>query len=225
MSDRDYDDYEEFQEYKKYKNSKKKKVGLLGFASRKFFVIAAIVVVLLIIAMISFLAIQAYKKYEAFKNPEPEITSSMLVSRIEDESDLTTAELSYRGMIHYEEGDIPFINKKSYNMVYSATVDAGVDLSLVEIDVTDTQVVVTLPEVEVKDPVVDVNTIEFYDESSSLFNWDSKTDGVEAVGLAEADCLANADIEQLKTKAGENAEKVVTDLIDDLIGDRQLVFD
>ena len=221
MSKRDYDDYEEFQEYKKYKNSKRRFGGSFG----AFKIVFAIVAVLVIVVLIVVLSIMGYKKYIAFKNPEPEVTSQMLTSYIEDESELTTAELSYRGMIHYEEGDIPFINKKSYNMVYEAKMEAGVDLSNVEIEVTERQVIVTLPEVDVEDPVVDVDSIEFYDESYSLFNWDSKTDGVEAVKLAEEDCLANADIEQLKTKAHDNAEKVIEDLIDDVVGDRDIVFD
>ena len=221
MSDRDFEDYEEFQEYKKYRNKKKRFGG--GFSMFKF--VFALVAVLVIVVLIVVLSIMGYKKYLAIKNPEPEVTSSMLMSYIEDESELTTAKLTYRGVIHYEEGDIPFITKKTYNMVYEASVEAGVDLSEVEIDVTANQVIVKMPDVKLEEPVVDVDTIDFYDESFTLFSWDSKEDGVEAVKLAEANCKEYADMEELKATASENAEKVISDLLKDLIGDKKLVFD
>ena len=56
---------------------------------------------------------------------------------LEEVSDLTTEKLVYNGYIHYEEGDIPFINKKSYGMTYEAEVKAGIDMNEIKVyDIT-----------------------------------------------------------------------------------------
>ena len=96
------------------------------------------------------------------------------------------------------------------------------DMSGVEIEVTDDKVTVTLPEVQVDDPQVDLDSIDFYDESFAIFNWDDKVDGIDAVKVARDDCREKADIDGLKGKAYENAKKIVTELLEDLIGDREL---
>lgn len=156
---------------------------------------------------------------------KPIITSSMLASKLEDASDLTTAEMTYNGLIHYDDGGIPILTQKKYSMVYEATLEAGIDLSKVEIDVKEDKVTVTLPEVVVEDPVVDMDSIDFYDESFAIFNWDDKRDGIDAVKEAKKDCKNHADITGLKGKAYENAKQVVRKLLEELIGERELEID
>ena len=51
---------------------------------------------------------------------KPDITNTYISSKLETVSNLTTAELTYNGLIHYEEGDIPILTKKSFSMVYRA---------------------------------------------------------------------------------------------------------
>ena len=42
------------------------------------------------------------------------VSASSIEERLSKCSSLTTARLDYRGMIKYEEGDIPYINKKAF---------------------------------------------------------------------------------------------------------------
>lgn len=153
---------------------------------------------------------------------QPQITSASLATKLEDASDLTTAEMTYQGVIHYDDGGIPFITQKKYSMVYQATMEAGIDLSKVQIDVTDDKVTVKLPEVTVDDPVVDPDSIDFYDDSFALFDWETKEDAVDAIKEARRDCKNKADIDSLKGKAYDNAKKVVEELLKDAVGDREL---
>ena len=43
------------------------------------------------------------------KPDEPDLTSDMIESRIEQVSKLTTAEMTYTGLIRYTDGEIPFL--------------------------------------------------------------------------------------------------------------------
>lgn len=151
---------------------------------------------------------------------EPKVSSNYIFSKLEDASDLTTQKMTYQGVIHYKEGDIPFITQKKYSMTYTAEIDAGVDLSKVKVDeVGDGEFNIILPEVEIQGVHVDPESIEFYDESHALFNWNTKKDGVKAVELAEKDAVNNADVTELKKKAEKNARKVISDLLKDAIKD------
>lgn len=184
----------------------------------------------IVIAFLALLAIGgvvfgtvAFIKYQ--QNKKPAVTSALLASKLEDASDLTTAEVTYNGLIHYDDGGIPFLTQQKYSMIYSATVEAGIDLSKVEIEVTDDEVHVKLPEVTVDEPRVDMDSIDFYDESFALFNWDERQDGIDAVKEAEKDCKNKADIDSLKNRACDNAKKVVSELLEDAVGDREVIVE
>ena len=159
-----------------------------------------------------------YLSWKLLHKPEPKITSNYIYSKLEDASDLTTQKMTYQGVVHYKEGDIPFITQKKYSMTYTAEIDAGVDLSKVKVDqVGDGEFNIVIPNVEIQGVHVDPDSVEFYDESHALFNWNTKQDGVEAVKLAEEDAVNNADIEQLKKDAADNARKVINDLLQDSV--------
>lgn len=54
------------------------------------------------------------------------------IEEFADASDLTTQTITYTSRVPMSSGTIPFINKKSFVMYYTATLRAGVDLSDVE---------------------------------------------------------------------------------------------
>lgn len=155
---------------------------------------------------------------------EPEITSTFISNRLEIASELTTAEMIYNGLIYYTDGKIPFLTKKAFIMTYCAEVKSGVDLSELDINVTQSTVKIIIPEVEVLDILVDPDTIKFYDEKSALFNWVEKEDVIDAMQVAKDDVTENANIDELVTKAREQTEVILEGLLKDAIGDRQLVI-
>ncbi len=187
-------------------------------------VLVSVIIVLILVIGVG-VGYTVYTKSKSLINPQPQITSAFLQSKLVDASDLTTAELSYNGIIHYDNGGIPWITQKKYSMLYSATVEAGIDLSGVEIEVTDDTVKVKLPEVQVSEPDVDVDSVEFYDDSFALLNWESKEDAIDAIKEAKKDCKKKADLDGLEAKAYENAKKLVEELLKDLIGDRELIIE
>lgn len=187
----------------------------------KWVIIGLAFLVLLAVALVGIgFGVTTYLRSQ--QNQQPAITSAYLASKLEDASDLTTAQITYTGLIHYDDGGIPFLTQKKYSMMYSATVEAGIDLSEVEIEVTDDKVIVKLPEVTVGEPQVDLDSIDFYDESFALFNWDEKEDGIDAMKAARDDCKEKADIASLEDRAYENAKEIVRKLLEDVVGDRTI---
>ncbi len=176
---------------------------------------------LLVAAAIAGIFIVVSDKYRSAK--EPEITSSFINGKLEAASDLTSSELSYRGLVRYSKGSIPFLTQNSFSMMYTASVRAGVDLANAQVSVTKGQVEVTLPECEVQSIEVDPDSIEFYDEHWALFNWTEKTDVIDTLSAAREDVSQKADINSLLEHAKKQAEAILRGLLEGSIGDRELV--
>ena len=162
--------------------------------------------------------------YRLTKKDEPEITNTFISEKLEAVSELTTAKLTYTGLVTYTDGTVPFLTKKEFNMLYRADVRAGIDLSQAEIDVTDVNVKLTLPKAEIQNISVDTDSIQFYDESFALFNGEKREDTVEALKVAEEDVRENGNMEELIAQAQEQTEILLTGFLDELIGDRTLVI-
>ncbi len=186
-------------------------------------VIAAVihlVMTIIIVAAIFGLVFMISKMIE--ENRKPDITNTFISSKLESVSTLTTAELTYNGLISYEEGEIPILTKKSFSMIYRAQVKAGVDLSKVTSHITDTEVVLVVPAVEIQDIDIDETSIQFYDEQVALFNWTEKEDTLDAMAAAKADVEEQVNLNELKLKARTQTETILHGLFDGNIGERTL---
>ena len=155
--------------------------------------------------------------------PKPEITIEYVDKKLENLGELATAEMTYNGLYTIVEGNIPFITQKGFSMTYEAQVKAGIDVSAIEVEVSDKEVVVTLPAAEIQMSYVDPETIQFYDEKMALFNWTEKTDVTEAITSAEADVQEKADLDGLLERASKQAEYIVKGLLEDAVGDLKVV--
>lgn len=141
------------------------------------------------------------------------VSASSIEERLSKCSSLTTARLDYRGMIKYEEGDIPYINKKSFSMIYDAHIKAGIDLSKANVEVTGKKIKVTVPAPEIQDIVVAPDSLEFYDEKLALFNWTDREDTAKAMEYAKQDAAAKADQTDILAQASDQAKTVIETLI------------
>lgn len=155
--------------------------------------------------------------------PEPVITIEYVDKKLQNISELSTAEMTYNGLYTILEGNIPFITQKGFSMTYEAQVKAGIDASAIEVEVTDKEVIVTLPPSEIQMSYVNPDSIQFYDEKMALFNWTEKTDVTEAISSAEADVKEKADLDGLLERASQQAEYIVKGLLEDSVGDLKVV--
>ncbi len=159
--------------------------------------------------------------YQQRQNQKPEITDTLIAEKVEEAGELTTARLTYNGILHYEDGSIPFLTRKAFFMVYRAEVTAAVDLAGVKVAQNGQTVVLTFPE-ETLDIQIAPDSIEFYDEHAALFNWSGKDDAVDAIQAAKADVEEKANLELLRETARNQTEHLLTNLLQDFIGERTL---
>lgn len=147
-----------------------------------------------------------------------------IATKLEGISELATAKMTMKGIVHVTEGKIPLINKKEFYMIYRAAVKAGFDLSQAEITVTDNTVQINLPEVAVFDILVEEDSLEFFDKTDSWFNQEDMEDAAKAIAAAKEDIQAQPEIDELKRTAVEQVKIVLTGLLESQIGDRELII-
>lgn len=145
--------------------------------------------------------------------PSVKLTATSIQEQLTNSSELATAKLEYRGLVRYENGDIDFINKKGFTMVYDAEVRAGVDLSQASADVSGRTVTVRLPQARLLGIEIDPHSIEFYDSAFALFNWENKQDTAEALKAAQADAEGKVDQTGMIEQANEQARTLVENLL------------
>ena len=153
------------------------------------------------------------------KEPKVTVSATSIEERLSKCSSLTTARLDYRGIIKYSEGEIDFITKKSFSMIYDAHIKAGIDLSQAEVKVSGKEIQVKLPSPKIQDISIDSDSLEFYDEKFALFNWTNKEDTTKAIAYAKEDASAKAGQTDILTQAREQAVSVIETLIQTIADD------
>lgn len=161
------------------------------------------------------------------KRKEPKVSTQVITERMTELSELATSQLQYRGIIRYEEGDIPLLTKKGYTMLYDATVKAGVDLKQASVKISGKKIHVILPSAEILDISINPDTLEFYDEKNAIFNWENKKDTVTALKLAKEDADKRIDETELLTNANTQAQQLIKSLLLPLQGanEYEIIFD
>lgn len=114
-------------------------------------------------------------RYAASHQETPQLSAVVLEGRLAEISELASVTYTYTNMAQFENSDdfygmkIPFTTKK-FILSYDGTIKAGIDLGDVEIEVRDNDVTVTLPEAEVLSHEIDADSVEIFDEKTSIFN-------------------------------------------------------
>lgn len=110
-------------------------------------------------------------------------------------------------------------------MTYRAEVHAGVDLSQAKTEVTDTEVIVTLPAVEILDISIDDDSIQYYDEKRST----SELGAERRCSGCHCECkrgcgAADAGDGRSGNDGQEQAKTLITGMLSETIGDKTLVI-
>ena len=163
--------------------------------------------------------------YYMQQKSRPKVSAEGLMERIEECSDLTTAKNYYTGIVRFEEGSVPLINKNGFTMKYDAVISAGFDLEKVDIDVSDDKVTVKVPKAEILDINIDPDSLEFYDNKFSLFRTDRKEATKQALVEAKKDAEEHAAKKGLLEEADKRAEVIFRGILSDGIGDREVVVE
>lgn len=158
-------------------------------------------------------------------DPVSEIDTKLIVGELKSAAELSTAELSYTGIVHYVDGSVPLLTKKAFYIIYCAEIKAGLDFEKIgdeSIVVTDETVTVILPKIEIFEPDILEDSIIFVDEKKAMFNPDSKEDALAAIQEAKKDLNLNLDARSLMKKAAIEAETFIEVFLRPLIANRTL---
>lgn len=202
----------------------------------KNFLIALLAILLVLALGAGYLMLtgRASNPFEVKK--QATITAEQVEEQITKCSDLTTARLTYKGIVHFEEGQIKYITQNSFNMMYTAIAYAGIDLTDVKVEVQDPvkattkedgtkvpatagKVIVTLPKATLLELKIDEDSLTFYDEKNALFNKAQHTDVQEALQAADADARKNMGKKALLSDAQDQAEEVIRSFVQEVLPD------
>lgn len=146
---------------------------------------------------------------------EPSVTMSAdtVAEQLVECSELATMKLEYRGLVTYEEGELPLLTKKAFTMIYDADVRAGVDLSQATVEVAGSSVKVSLPTATVQSIAIDPDSLQFYDQRYALLNWQDRDDTAKALQMAQDDAEAKVDHTAMIGDAQKQAETIVETML------------
>ena len=105
----------------------------------------------------------------------PELSAVVVESRLTEIRELATMTYSYTNMAQFENSNdfygvkVPFTTKK-FILTYDGTIKAGVDLSRAQVEASGGEVHIVLPEVQILSHEIDGNSVEIFDEKTSIFN-------------------------------------------------------
>ena len=122
----------------------------------KFKHIAVLFIIIAVIVTALMIKIKIFNK-----KSEPTIISKATLEKVINVSDLSTFEAIYNGVAAVANEENP--ENIDYYVSYEAKVKAGIDFELVEVEVneTDKVITVTLPEVKITDVDVDIASLDY----------------------------------------------------------------
>ena len=155
----------------------------------------------------------------AYEASKPKITGAVLKQHIMNINELTTVEYHYTTMGQFENSadfygmKVPFTTKK-FIVSYDGAIKAGVDLSGIEIAVSETVITITLPKAEILSHQVDESSFQIYDEKSGIFN-KIKLEDYNSFQLEQKKTMEDKALSSgLLAEAYNNAKNIVTNIIE-----------
>ena len=189
----------------------------------KNFLIALFAILLILALGAGYLMLTGHVANPFEKQKQATITAEEVEQQITKAADLSTAKLTYKGIVNFTEGQIKYITQNSFNMMYTADIVAGVDMTKVTVDVVQPEggnpgkVTVTVPKPTIQTVTIDPDSLEFYDQKWALFNKTANTDVQEALKAAEADARANFGKKELIATAQEQADEVIRGFVQSVL--------
>ena len=154
-----------------------------------------------------------------FVNKSEKAQSAIIIAKIEKSSELTTSKITFTGMSEYKDEGIKFINRSDFVMVYEATARIGIDVKEVKVDVNNITKTVwlTIPDAQVLDVKVNMDTIKYFDTSFALLNINYKEDATKATAIAEQEAKEEVESMGVVEMANTQSELLLKGLIQDTV--------
>lgn len=172
-----------------------------------------LIILLILVGSIFYGGMLYQRKYN-----QTTITSSVIGSELKEANDLITSNYNYSRFGKYENSlelngwSIPLTNK-NFLLQYNGTIQCGLDLDQVKIDITDQTITVHTGKIKVLSHTIDEDSIQVYDEKNNLFNPIKVSDYKNFAIQEKKTALKEAKEKGLEEKAQKNAKKAIKKII------------
>jgi len=153
---------------------------------------------------------------------EPSVDTVVLEQRLSQISELATVSYHYTNMAQFESSNdfygvkIPFTTKR-FILTYDGVIKAGIDLSKARVKVSGSGVAVTLPPAAVLSHELEAESVEIFDEKTSIFNpftvEDFSSFQADQVKNMEEKALDKGLLDQAREEAVETVRSLLTPLL------------
>ena len=156
-----------------------------------------------------------YNKFSSQSNDKGNATTEVVKTTLSKASDLTAGKMKLEGIVQYDDQGIPVLTQGKFNLYYTATIRAGIDVKDIKINSIDNEnkrIKVTIPKAKVLDtPNVEVDKTE--NTNFVLFDLDQKEDYTKAVKDAKENCLKRVEVDSLLELADTQSESLIRGIL------------
>lgn len=163
-------------------------------------------------------------RWSAGRSENVQIDAVVLQNQLTEIRELATVTCAYTNMAQFESSNdfygmkVPFTTK-SFILTYGGTIKAGVDLDGAEVDVSGTAVTITLPEARILSHEIDEDSVEVFDEKTSIFNpftvEDFTSFQADQKAAMEERALSRGLLEEARRKAVSSVEQLLSAALPD----------
>ena len=163
-------------------------------------------------------------RWSAGRSENVQIDAVVLQNQLTEIRELATVTYAYTNMAQFESSNdfygvkVPFTTK-SFILTYDGTIKAGVDLDGAAVDVSGTAVTITLPEARILSHEIDEDSVEVFDEKTSIFNpftvEDFTSFQADQKAAMEERALSRGLLEEARRKAVSSAEQLLSAALPD----------
>lgn len=189
-------------------------------------VIFALMIVVAAVAVFALFRYEKNKWLSALAPAEPSLSAETVTAKIEAASELVTSKVRLKGMAEYSDGGWYVFNKGDFVMVYESDVKAGIDIKKIQFAIDDDQRMINIfvPTAEILDIKVLPESIKYYNESFSLFNFDKKDDANRAQKMAEEFAKKDALSAGILEMANTQSETLVKGILEEVAHNYEMNF-
>ena len=163
-------------------------------------------------------------RWSAGQSENTQIDAVVLQNQLTEIRELATVTYAYTNMAQFESSNdfygvkVPFTTK-SFILTYDGTIKAGVDLDGAAVDVSGTAVTITLPEARILSHGIDEDSVEVFDEKTSIFNpftvEDFTSFQADQKAAMEERALSRGLLEEARRKAVSSVEQLLSAALPD----------
>ena len=163
-------------------------------------------------------------RWSSGQSENTQIDAVVLQNQLTEIRELATVTYAYTNMAQFESSSdfygvkVPFTTK-SFILTYDGTIKAGVDLDGAAVDISGTTVTVTLPEARILSHEIDEDSVEVFDEKTSIFNpftvEDFTSFQADQKAAMEERALSRGLLEEARSKAVSSVKQLLAAALPD----------